>query len=373
MLDSVTEFRCPLLTGFQQGTEYYRQIFLPANQNGPMKFIADLIASISRTAVSLETRVAWKYRVPLFLILYLTACVSITQSNPDGEKLTLLKYLEDIGVYVMFLGLWTGVYSHFRRNITLGWLVIIAAFSLFQEESNFLNLAYEGFSWLIGHTMTPAERQRGDVYTLAVVFTTLIARFAFQRGFRSFMRIHITFFLVAYTLFLCCIHYLFAYYIQGELLTQRMLYQEELTATYPGRFRYECERLPIKCFEWVGNEIPAEVLAAPSAQGILESIEGSRMSTTGWLEVFPAADQDGTAVLRGVSASQKVIITVYKNESLHRAVFDTKYPAQSLKVAKVGLLSFSSTFIAVWFFGGMFLVFMHQARTIRADANGVKL
>lgn len=333
-----------------------------AIQNPPMKFLRSTASFLSRGNGVLESRIPWQLQIPLFLLVYLVACVTLTFATPDGEKITLLKVLEDLGVYVLFLSLWIGVYAHFRREITLGWLVAIAVFSLFQEEVNFLNLGYEAICWMVGHVPTGEERQRGDVYTLALVFSSLIGRFIVQRGFRSFMRIHITFFLVAYTTFLCCIHYLFAYYIQGELLTERMRYQEELTATYPGRFKYECERLPIKCFQWVGNEIPAEVLAAPSAQGILDSIESSQMSVTGWLEVFPLSDNESDSVLRGVSASQKVIITAYKNETLHRAVFDEKYPTQSLKVAKVGLLSFSTTFIAVWFFGGMYLVFMHQAR-----------
>lgn len=330
-----------------------------------MKFLPGAASILARGAGVLESRIPWQLQIPLFLLAYLIVCMTLTFATPDGEEITVLKVLEDLGVYVLFLSLWTGVYAHFRREMTLAWLVGIAAFSLFQEEVNFLNLGYEAISWMVGHVPTGEERQRGDVYTLALVFTSLIGRFIFQRGFRSFMRIHITFFLVAYTTFLCCIHFLFAYYIQGELLTERMRYQEELTATYPGRFKYECERLPIKCFQWVGNEIPTEVLAAPSAQGILDSIESSQMSVTGWLEVFPATDVESDTVLRGVSASQKVIITAYKNDTLHRAVFDEKYPSHSLKVAKVGLLSFSTTFIAVWFFGGMYLVFMHQARRNR--------
>lgn len=361
------------MAGFQLGSEYYREILIPANRNGPMKFTVSKPALLIRVTALLDARIPWKLQVPLFLAMYLVVCLSITYSNPDGEQITMLKILEDLGVYVMFLGLWVGVFAHLRRDMTLGWLIAVAGISLFQEETNFLNLGYQAISWLLGHTMTPAERQRGDVFTLAFVFTTLIGRFIFQRGFFSFMRVHITFFLVAYTLFLCCIHYLFAYFIQGELLSQRMLYQEELTSTYPGRFKYECEHLPIKCFEWTGEEIPVEVLEAPAAQGILESMESSRMSTTGWLEVFPGSDDDEKGVLRGVSASQKVIITVYKNESLHRAVFDEQYPAQSLKVAKIGLLSFSTTFIAVWFFGGMFMVFMHQARRSRIATHGAKL
>lgn len=253
----------------------------------------------------LESRIPWQLQIPVFLFVYLAVCVTLTFATPDGEQITFLKVLEDLGVYVLFLSLWTGIYAHFRREMTLGWLAAIAAVSLFQEEVNFLNLGYEGICWMVGHVPTGEERQRGDVYTLALVFTSLILRFIAQRGFRSFMRIHITFFLVAYTTFLCCIHYLFAYYIQGELLTERMRYQEELTATYPGRFKYECERLPIKCFQWVGNEIPAEVLAAPSAQGILESIESSKMSVTGWLEVFPATDNESDTVLRGLAQARR--------------------------------------------------------------------
>lgn len=337
-----------------------------------MKFLPGTASTLTRGAGVLESQIPWQLQIPLFLCIYLAVCMTLTFATPDGEQITFLKALEDLGVYVLFLSLWTGVYAHFRREMTLAWLVVIAAFSLFQEEVNFLNLGYQAICWILGHVPTGEERQRGDVYTLALVFTSLILRFIVQRGFRSFMRIHITFFLVAYTTFLCCIHYLFAYYIQGELLTERMRYQEELTATYPGRFKYECERLPIKCFQWVGDEIPAEVLAAPSAQGILESIESSQMSVTGWLEVFPVTDDESETVLRGVSASQKVIITAYKNDTLHRAVFDEQFPSHSLKVAKVGLLSFSTTFIAVWFFGGMHLVFMHQARRKSKPKGAIK-
>ncbi len=334
-----------------------------------MKFLAR-IPSAAKGMTALESRIPWQLQVPLFLLVYLVTCVTLSNATPDGETITFLKLLEDLGVYVLFLALWTGVYAHFRRTISLGWLVAIAAMSLIQEEVNFLNMGYEWFATLVGHTVLPAERQRGDVYTLAIVFTSLVGRFVFQRGFRSFMRIHITFFLLAYTAFLCCIHYLFAYYVQGELLQQRMLYQEELTATYPGRFKYQCETLPIKCFEWVGDEIPTEVLAAPSTRGILESIKTARMSVTGWLDVFPLADEEADSVLRGVEACQKVIVTAYKNENLYRVVFDELYPAHSLKVAKVGVLSFSTTFIAVWFFGGMYLVFMHQSRSRQPNARG---
>ncbi|MBM5458998.1 hypothetical protein H8F21_15630 [Pseudomonas sp. P66] len=334
--------------------------------------MAGIPSSVTRGASILESRIPWQLHVPLFLIVYLLACLTLTYATPDGETITFLKLLEDFGVYVLFLGLWIGVFAHFRRTMTFGWLVAIAAFSLFQEEVNFLNLGFKWFSSLVGHTVLPAERQRGDVFTLGIVFTTLIGRFIFQRGFRSFMRIHITFFLVAYTTFLCCIHYLFAYYIQGELLEQRMLYQKELTASYPGRFKYQCDQLPIKCFEWVGNEIPAEVLAAPSTGSIIESIKAVRMSVTGWLDVFPLPVDETDTVLRGVEASQKVIVTAYKNDQLYRVVFDEQYPAQSLKVAKVGVLSFSTTFIVVWFFGGMFLVFMHQARSRKRTSGGMQ-
>lgn len=67
-----------------------------------------------------------------------------------------------------------------------------------------------------------------------------------------------------------------------------------------------------------------------------------------------------------------MIITAYKNDTLHRAVFDEKFPSHSLNVAKVGLLSFSTTFIAVWFFGGMHLVFMHQARRKSKPKGAIK-
>lgn len=93
------------------------------------------------------------------------------------------------------------------------------------------------------------------------------------------------------------------------------------------------------------------------------------MSVTVWLEVYPFTDNESDTVLGGFRAIRKVIINAYKNDTLHRAVFDKKFPSLSLKVAKVGLLSFSTTFIAVWFFGGMYLVFMHQVRR-KSKPNG---
>ncbi|EPC1042241.1 hypothetical protein L5C74_30430, partial [Pseudomonas aeruginosa] len=156
------------------------------------------------------------------------------------------------------------------------------------------------------------------------------------------------------------------YYIQQHLLNERLTYQKELTATYEGRFRFQCDHLPITCFEWVGDAVPvtsiAKHVSTESITQVLQSVGNATTSLTGWLSVVDRGDVE---VFRGVDANQKVLVTLYKNHELYRVVVDDEYPTEAHNVISSALLSFATPFALVWFFGGLWVVFMHQARVYR--------
>lgn len=311
--------------------------------------------------------IPWQLHAPLFLVLF--AIISVLNSIPsDGtwRDLTVNQVLEDFGVYIFFMALWSGIYCHFRKNIDLAWLLTIFVVALCQEEFNLWNKIWQQVCLLFGHAITSSERQRGDVYMVAIVFFSLLARLLLQKGFKSFFRIHITFFIFVFVSFQGWIHFIFPYYIQQHLLNERMTYQQELTATYEGRFRFQCDHLPIKCFEWVGAKaMPADLgklVQAESIEQVVASIDDAASSLTGWLGVIDRGDVE---VFRGVDANQKVLITLYKNHELYRVVVDDQYPTVAHHVVSSALLSFATPFALVWFFGGLWVVFMHQARVNR--------
>ena len=253
------------------------------------------------------------------------AVVSVLNSIPsDGSwrDLTLNQVLEDFGVFIFFMALWSGIYCHFRRTVDLTWLLIIFVVAIGQEEFNLWNKLWQQLCLLFGHEISSSERQRGDVFMMALVFGSLLVRFALG-GFKSFFRIHITFFICVFVTFQGWIHFIFPYYIQQHLLNERLTYQKELTATYEGRFRFQCDHLPITCFEWVGDAVPitsiAKHVSTESITQVLQSVGNATTSLTGWLSVVDRGDVE---VFRGVDANQKVLVTLYKNHELYRVVVD---------------------------------------------------
>ncbi len=310
--------------------------------------------------------IPWQLHAPLFLVMF--AVVSVLNSIPsDGSwcDLTLNQVLEDFGVFIFFMALWSGIYCHFRRTVDLTWLLIIFVVAIGQEEFNLWNKLWQQLCLLFGHEISSSERQRGDVFMMALVFGSLLVRFALG-GFKSFFRIHITFFICVFVTFQGWIHFIFPYYIQQHLLNERLTYQKELTATYEGRFRFQCDHLPITCFEWVGDAVPitsiAKHVSTESITQVLQSVGNATTSLTGWLSVVDRGDVE---VFRGVDANQKVLVTLYKNHELYRVVVDDEYPTEAHNVISSALLSFATPFALVWFFGGLWVVFMHQARVYR--------
>lgn len=138
--------------------------------------------------------IPWQLHAPLFLVVF--ALVSALNSIPsDGSwrDLTLNQVLEDFGVFIFFTALWCGIYCHFRRTVDLTWLLIIFVLAICQEEFNLWNKLWQQICLLFGHEISSSERQRGDVFMMALVFGSLLVRFVLG-GFTSFFRIHITFF-----------------------------------------------------------------------------------------------------------------------------------------------------------------------------------
>ncbi|EPG4078954.1 hypothetical protein R2572_006872, partial [Pseudomonas aeruginosa] len=103
-------------------------------------------------------------------------------------------------------------------------------------------------------------------------------------------------------------------------------------------------------------------VSTESITQVLQSVGNATTSLTGWLSVVDRGDVE---VFRGVDANQKVLVTLYKNHELYRVVVDDEYPTEAHNVISSALLSFATPFALVWFFGGLWVVFMHQARVYR--------
>jgi|TARA_R110001606_G_scaffold398765_2_gene578788 hypothetical protein len=303
--------------------------------------------------------VTWWRQILLFCTVFWL--ITIVCSVPEGqgfESITLDQVLEDFGVFLMFLGIWCGLYAHFQRDISIGALLLLFGAALIQEELNLFNYAYQLVNLVFGREIGSDERQRGDVILLAAVAVTLLLRVANPK-FRSLFRIHVTLFLWFYTCFLLWVHYLFPYELQQELLSQRLEYQNEFISTYPGRFDYLCQTGPLICFSWVGDVAPEELAQDEGIQDQIMRHADIDMNASSFIGVVPI--DEGT-VFRGVDAQQKYLVTYYKNHTLNRVVIDDLFPVRAAAVVTRPLLIFSTAFGMVWFFGGLLVVMMHQSR-----------
>lgn len=287
-----------------------------------------------------------------------TAICSFPASDGGWQAWSLNQCLEDFGVFLLFLSIWCGVFAHFQKTITPAWLLLLLAVALWQEEINLLNKTYQAINLWFGYEITSAERQRGDVTVLMVVCLSLLVRF-WQKGFKSFFRIHIAAFLLFFTCFQMWLHYTFPYQMQSAILEPYLKYQEEFTSTYEGRFRYQCDQGMWKCYSWEGTAVPDELRSDTGLMAVIDSHRGIVMNTTGYVGQLPSDDD---TVFRGVDASQKYLITYYKNHNLNRVVINREFAQRAAQTVTRPLVVFSACFGMAWFFGGLMLVFMHQRR-----------
>lgn len=303
--------------------------------------------------------VTWQRQTLLCCTVFWLATIGSSYPYLDGglSVWSLNQCLEDFGVFLLFFGIWCGLYAHFQRNISLPWLLLIMAVAFWQEEINLFNKAYQSINLWFGHEITSAQRQRGDVTVLMVVSLSLLARFL-QPGFKSFFRIHITAFLLFFTCFQMWLHYTFPYQIQSAILGPYVELQKEFTSTYEGRFRYQCDQGLWKCYSWEGDNVPGWIQKDADLMGVIKSHEGIVMNTTGYIGTTAPADD----VFRGVDATQKFIVTYYKNHDLNRVVVNREHAQSAAAVVTRPLVIFSAAFGMVWYFGGLMLVLMHQRR-----------
>lgn len=308
--------------------------------------------------------VTWQTQSLLLCTVFwiVTVACSIPFSEGGIGALTINQCLEDFGVFLLFFAVWCGFFAHFQKNITLPWLLLLLAVSLWQEEINLLNKTYQTINLWFGREIDSSERQRGDVTILMLVSISLLARF-FRPGFKSFFRIHISAFLLLYTIFQLWIHYTFPYQIQSAILEPQLNYQKEFTATYEGRFQYQCDQGHWTCYSWQGDNIPTKLLKDEGLIEVIKSHEGVIMNTTGYIGTLSAPSE---SVFRGVDAAEKYLITYYKNHDLNRVVIDQESPRNAALVVTRPLVIFSTAFGMAWFFGGMMIVLMHQSRGSRA-------
>lgn len=311
--------------------------------------------------------VTWQMQTLLVCTVFwvATAVCSFPATDGGWSAWSLNQCLEDFGVFLLFFSIWCGFYAHFQRSISPGWLLLLLAVALWQEEVNLLNKAYQAINLWFGHEITSAERQRGDVAVLMIITLSLLARF-WQRGFKSFFRIHITVFLLFFTCFQMWLHYTFPYQMQTAILEPYLKYQEEFTSTYEGRFRYQCDQGQWKCYSWVGADVPDELKQDTGLMAVIASHEGIVMNTTGYVGQLPSDDD---TVFRGVDASQKYLITYYKNHELNRVVINREFAQRAAQAVTRPLVVFSACFGMAWFFGGLLVVFMHQQRFGGARKN----
>lgn len=319
---------------------------------------------ITRMNCRLNT-VTWQMQSLLLCTVFWIATVasSIPFSEGGIGALTLNQCLEDFGVFLLFFAVWCGLFAHIQKSITLPWLMLLLAVALWQEEVNLLNKTYQTINLWFGREIDSSERQRGDVIVLMLVSLSLLVRF-YRPGFKSFFRIHISAFLLLYTLFQLWLHYTFPYQIQSAILEPQLNYQKEFTATYEGRFQYQCDQGQWTCYSWKGDNIPSKLIQDEGLVQVIKSHAGVVMNTTGYIGTLSVPND---SVFRGVDAAQKYLITYYKNHDLNRVVIDHESPREAALVVTRPLVIFSTTFGMVWFFGGMMIVFMHQSRRSRAS------
>jgi hypothetical protein len=304
--------------------------------------------------------VTWQMQTLLVCTVFwlATAVCSFPATEGGWDAWSLNQCLEDFGVFLLFFSIWCGVYAHFQRSITPAWLLLLLAVALWQEEVNLFNKAYQAINLWFGHEITSAERQRGDVTILMIVALTLLLRFM-TPGFKSFFRIHISVFLLFFTCFQMWLHYTFPYQMQSAILEPYLKYQEEFTSTYEGRFHYQCDQGQWECFSWQGSDVPEELKHDEGLMAVINSHKGILMNTTGYVGQLPSDDD---TVFRGVDASQKYLITYYKNHDLNRVVVNRDFAKRAAQIVTRPLVVFSACFGMVWFFGGLLVVFMHQQR-----------
>lgn len=304
--------------------------------------------------------VTWQTQSLLVCTVFWITTIICSYPFSDGgwDAWSLDQCLEDFGVFLLFFSIWCGLFAHFKRNITLGWLAVLLATAIWQEEVNLLNKAYQAINMWFGHDIDSTERQRGDVTVLMIVALSLIARFT-QKGFKSFFRIYITAFLLFFTCFQIWLHYTFPYQMQTAILDAELAYQKEFTSTYEGRFRYQCDQGIWTCYSWEDDDIPTALRHDEGLMAVIRSHDGIIMNTTGYIGKIP---NDDDTVFRGVDAQQKYIITYYKNHNLNRVVINHEMAKRAAQIVTHPLVVFSTTFGMAWFFGGMMVVFMHQSR-----------
>lgn len=319
---------------------------------------------ITRMNCLLNT-VTWQMQSLLLCTVFwiVTVASSIPFSEGGIGALTLNQCLEDFGVFLLFFAVWCGLFAPFQKSITLPWLMLLLAVALWQEEVNLLNKTYQTINLWFDREIDSSERQRGDVTVLMLVSLSLLARF-FRPGFKSFFRIHISAFLLLYTLFQLWLHYTFPYQIQSAILEPQLNYQKEFTSTYEGRFQYQCDQGQWTCYSWEGDNIPSKLLQDEGLVQVIKSHAGVVMNTTGYIGTLSVPND---SVFRGVDAAQKYLITYFKNHDLNRVVIDHESPREAALVVTRPLVIFSTAFGMVWFFGGMMIVFMHQSRRSRAS------
>jgi len=307
--------------------------------------------------------VTWQFQTLLVCTVFWVATVLCSYPITEGgwQAWSLNQCLEDFGVFLMFFSMWCGLYAHFRRSITPAWLLLILATALWQEEVNLLNKAYQAINLWFGYEITSPERQRGDVSVLLIITLSLFGRF-WQRGFKSFFRIHIAVFLLFFTCFQLWLHYTFPYQMQSAILGPYLKYQEEFTSTYEGRFQYQCDQGQWKCYSWLGEDVPEELSRDEVLMTVINSHKGVVMNTSGYVGQIQGDDDDEGAVFRGVDATQKYLITYYKNHDLNRVVVNYEFAQQAVQTVTRPLVVFSACFGMAWFFGGLMVVLMHQKR-----------
>lgn len=305
-------------------------------------------------------QLSWRQQAGLFCLLFWVVTFLCSLPEETGLKgFTVNQLLEDFGVFLLFTALWSGVHAHFKRSITLPWICLVFAVALWQEEVNLLNKTYQTVNLWFDRVIESDERQRGDVFTLAFVGVSLLLRLIFQRGFKSFWRLHITCFILLFTVFQLWLHWTFPYQMQSAIMAAQLDYQKEFTSTYEGRFRYQCDQGKWECYSWSGNEIPRPLLSNQRLVDLIRNHEGVYMNTDGFVGYVPV---EGRSVFRGVDAAQKYIVTYFKNQDLNRVVLNQGFAQQATSAVTLPLLIFSTSFGMVWFFGGLLIVLMHQQR-----------
>lgn len=320
--------------------------------------------NLIRTLSVRINQLSWQLQTFLFLGFFLFVTAMCAPRGMDFAGLTVNQFLEDFGVFSLFLSLWSGVYALFRRNISVPALVAIFGVALFVEEFNLLNRIYFLISTMLGFEVTIEQRQRGDVISVLAV-TAILLVMCFRQNFRSVFRIFIAIFLTVYASFQVLIHMTFPYDMQRAMIAPQMDYQAEFASTYPGRFSFVCEQEGKDCYEWNGHEpgdIDPGLLKYPNIHSevidLLARHEGVFMNTMGFVGTLPSEDDNDIFI--GINSSRNYILTFYRNGDLNRVVLDFDYIPHVSAIVSRPLVIFSTAFVIVWFFGGLAVVLMHQ-------------